>query len=187
MNLIKTLTASALLVAVSVMGTACSSVQHKDTKDVAYALDFENHNPEKASIYVFRHKNDQTHVYRDLYLDGKFVTKIGGCGYFFREVEPGEHTITTYSRYGTYVRVKINAEAGKDYYMAQGYDPLKITWLTFLPTAMTFEAASITGGRNSIKLCPNDLLPDLDGTQPDLPADATIVDKYLSEEVLSRK
>lgn len=32
MNLIKTLTASAVLVAVSVMGTACSSVQHKDAK-----------------------------------------------------------------------------------------------------------------------------------------------------------
>lgn len=78
-------------------------------KDVAYALDFDNHNPEKASIYVFRSKHDPTHVYRDLYLDGKFVTKIGGCGYFFREVEPGEHTITAYSRFGTYVRTTIDA------------------------------------------------------------------------------
>lgn len=183
MNLsIKTLAASALLIAVS----ACSSIQHKDAKDVAYALDFDNHNPEKASIYVFRSKHDPTHVYRDLYLDGKFVTKIGGCGYFFREVEPGEHTITAYSRFGTYVRTTIDARAGQDYYIDQGYDSTKFT-LSFIPTPMTLDAASIPGGRRSIKECPNDLLPDLDGTQPDLAASATIVDKHISEEVLSRK
>ena len=52
---------------------------------------------------------------------------------------------------------------------------------------MTLDAASIPGGRRSIKECPNDLLPDLDGTQPDLAASATIVDEHISEEVLSRK
>ena len=155
-------------------------------KDVAYALDFDNHNPEKASIYVFRSKRDPTNVYRDLYLDGKFVTKIGGCGYFFREVEPGEHTITAYSRFGTYVRTTIDAWAGQDYYIDQGYDSTKFT-LSFNPPTMTLDAASIPVGRRSIRECPNDLLPDLDGTQPDLAASATIVDKHISEEVLSRK
>ena len=187
MNLIKTLTASTVLVAVSVMGTACSSVQHKDAKDVSYALDHENHNPEKAGIYVFRSKYDPTHVYRDLYLDDKFVTRIGGCGYFFREVEPGEHTVTTYSRWGNHIQVTINAEAGKEYYLMQGYDPTKFTWLTFLPTPMTIDAASIYGGRKTIDYCPNDLLPDLDGTQPDLQSNASIEKKHISEEVLSRK
>ena len=183
MNLIKTLTASALLVAVS----ACSSVQHKDASGVSYALDHEHHNPEKAGIYVFRSKYDPTHVYRELYLDGKFVTKIGGCGYFFREVEPGEHTITTYSRWGNHVQVTIDAEAGKEYYLMQGYDPTKFTWLTFLPTPMTIDAASITGGRKTINYCPNDLLEDLDGTLPDLDPNASIEKKHISEEVLSRK
>ena len=187
MNLLNKGITTALVVTLSLMAAACSSVvDHKSGKDVSYALDFDNHNKEKASIYVIRHKNDPTHSYRKLYLDGKFVTNIGGCGWFFREVEPGKHTITAESRWGNYTQMTLDAKPGEEYYLLHGYSSRNFQML-YIPTAMNLKTASITGGRNTINLCPNDLLEDLDGTQPDLPANASIEEIAVDEEILYRR
>ena len=87
---------------------------------------------DKAKIYVINPKT-KAYVYEVYYyLDGKFIGGVfkKGNSYMELNVEPGEHYITAQiiSRnqlskvaiFRSYNSVKIDAEAGKEYFVKQG-------------------------------------------------------------------
>lgn len=110
-------TALLLVTALALTLGGCASVPMGDaTRDTALKT-FEAPRAEKAGIYIYRHENMGAAVKMDLQVDGKHIGQTAAKTYFFVEVPPGKHTITSISENTD--TLSIDAVAGKLYYVWQ--------------------------------------------------------------------
>ena len=73
--------------------------------------------PEKAGIYVYRDERFGSDIPMEVMLDGVPVGRTLGHTFFFKEVTPGEHRIT--STYGRDAALELETRAGELYYVWQ--------------------------------------------------------------------
>jgi hypothetical protein len=73
--------------------------------------------PDKAQIYVYRHETLGFAIPMTIAIDGRAVGRTVSQTYVAREVDPGIHEVTSYAE--DVSGVKVNAEAGKAYYVWQ--------------------------------------------------------------------
>ncbi|WP_223300225.1 DUF2846 domain-containing protein [Methyloversatilis sp. RAC08] len=113
MNRLYTLTA---LVLTLVLG-ACASVPMGDATRDTTLKTFAPPRAEKAGIYIYRNESMGAAVKMDLQVDGKHIGQTASKTYFFVEVPPGKHTVTSIAE-NTDV-LSIDTVAGKLYYVWQ--------------------------------------------------------------------
>ena len=104
------------VLAVTMALVGCASVPMGDaTQDVAFKTFTAK--PGVAGIYVYRNENFGAALRMDVEIDGREIGKSAAKTYFYKEVAPGKHTITSRSENAD--TIEINAVAGKLYYIWQ--------------------------------------------------------------------
>ncbi len=106
--------AIAALAAISLVG--CASVPMGDAKQ-DIALKSFSAKPEVAGVYIYRNESIGAAVRMDVELDGKPVGQTAAKTYFYKEVTPGKHTVTSKSENTD--TLEFEAAAGKLYYVWQ--------------------------------------------------------------------
>jgi len=72
----------------------------------------------KAGVYIYRNSLAGQALKKNLYLDGEFVGESANKTYFYQQVEPGEHTVSTESEFSDNALTFI-AEAGLNHFIRQ--------------------------------------------------------------------
>lgn len=94
----------------------CASVQMADTALDATAKKFQA-NPSKSGLYIYRNESMGAAIKMDLTVDGKAIGQSAAKTYFYVEVEPGKHTIS--SKAENTDNLTLETVAGKLYYIWQ--------------------------------------------------------------------
>jgi hypothetical protein len=105
---------AAMIVAVGLVG--CASVPLGDVKLDEAAKTFAVKG-DKAGIYVYRNESLGAALKFDLSLDGKNLGQTAAKTYFYQEVAPGKHTLT--SKAENTDTLELDTMAGKLYYVWQ--------------------------------------------------------------------
>ena len=106
---------SGFLVAASLLG-GCASVPMASLDDDAKAKTFSVREG-KSNIYVYRNETFGGAIPITVALNGKVAGQTGPNTYFLFEVEPGSHEVSSIAENNSLL--KLNAEAGKSYFVWQ--------------------------------------------------------------------
>lgn len=71
-----------------------------------------------AGIYIYRNSFVGQALKKDLYINGERLGESANKTYFYRQVEPGEHTLSTESEFSDNA-FKLLVEAGRNYFVRQ--------------------------------------------------------------------
>lgn len=107
------------LIAISFVAMAmvgCASVPMGDTKKDAELKTFAA-KPGVAGLYIYRNESMGAAIRMDVAVDGKNIGQTAAKTYFYTEVAPGKHTIT--SKAENTDTLEVNAVAGKLYFIWQ--------------------------------------------------------------------
>lgn len=96
---------------------ACASVPMGDASRDTALKTFSPPRAEKAGIYIYRNEGMGAAVKMDLQVDGKHIGQTAAKTYFFVEVPPGRHTLTSMAENSD--TLPIDTVAGKLYYVWQ--------------------------------------------------------------------
>lgn len=94
----------------------CASVPMGDAKQDAALKSFAG-KPDGAGVYIYRNESIGAAVRMDVEVDGKPLGQTAAKTYFYTEVTPGKHTITSKSENDD--TLQIETVAGKLYYVWQ--------------------------------------------------------------------
>jgi hypothetical protein len=73
---------------------------------------------DKAGLYVFRSSGVGAALKKNVYIDGVLIGETAQKTYFYKEITPGEHQISTESEFSEN-NLKIQVEGGKNYFAQQ--------------------------------------------------------------------
>lgn len=131
-------------IALSMVG--CASVKMEDAKQDATAKQFQI-NPNKSGLYIYRNESMGGAIKMDVTVDGKAIGQSAAKTYFFLEVEPGKHTITSKSENTD--SLTLDTVAGKLYYVWQ---EVKMGFLFARTKLSLMDEATGKAGINESKL-----------------------------------
>jgi hypothetical protein len=96
----------------------CASVKMASKEEDTALKKFELPSAGKAGLYIFRNSFTGQSLYKDVYVDSIFIGETANGVYFYLEILPGTHTISTESEFGEN-SVSFEAEGGKNYFAEQ--------------------------------------------------------------------
>ncbi len=94
----------------------CASVPMGDAKKDAELKSF-TPKPDVAGLYIYRNESFGAAIRMDVEVDGKPVGQTAAKTYFYKEVTPGKHTVTSKSENSD--SIEVDAVAGKLYFIWQ--------------------------------------------------------------------
>ena len=106
----------ALICAISLTLFGCASVPMGDAAKDAELKSF-TARPGMAGLYIYRNENFGGAIRMDVEVDGKPVGQTAAKTYFYKEVAPGKHTVTSKSENTD--TLEVETVAGKLYYIWQ--------------------------------------------------------------------
>jgi len=106
------------IVAAILLVSGCASVPMAPASEDAALKTFAPPEEGKAGVYIYRNSFVGKALKKDLHLDGEFLGESANKTYFYRQVEPGEHTISTESEFGDNAFTFV-AQAGLNYFIRQ--------------------------------------------------------------------
>ena len=98
--------------------TGCASVAMAPKDQDVAAKTFAPPPAEKSGLYIFRNSFVGQALKKILSVDGKPVGQTANQVYFYREISPGSHTISTESEFSDN-SISFLAEGGKNYFARQ--------------------------------------------------------------------
>ncbi|MBV1775354.1 DUF2846 domain-containing protein [Burkholderiaceae bacterium DAT-1] len=158
------MTGLALAMSLGLLG-GCASVPMADSAADSRAKQFVAPKNGNASLYIYRNSMLGAALSREVKLDGASVGKTANKTYFYKEIAPGSHTLTSEGG-SSDNRVILNAEPGKTYFVRQ------FITMGLLSGGSGVEMVSEAEGRSGVAECK---LALGDGTAPALPVNVTPV------------
>jgi hypothetical protein len=73
---------------------------------------------DKAGLYIFRTSGVGTLLKKNVYVDGVLLGETAPKTYFYKEITPGQHQISTESEFGDNA-ITFQAEGGRNYFCQQ--------------------------------------------------------------------
>lgn len=80
----------------------------------------------KTGIYIYRNSFVGQALKKSIYINGEMIGESANKVYFYKEVEPGEQTLSTESEFSEN-DLKLSTEGGKNYFFEQ-----YIKWVSLL-------------------------------------------------------
>lgn len=102
----------------SVLLTGCASVPMAPAEQDAAMKKFDAPTDGNAGMYVYRDSFIGRALKKTVSIDGKEIGKTANKVYFYKEVTPGAHTLSTQSEFGDN-DLKFVAQPGKNYFFEQ--------------------------------------------------------------------
>ncbi len=106
----------ALISLVTITLVGCASVPMGDPKKDAELKSF-TQKPGVAGLFIYRNESFAPAIRMDVEVDGKPIGQTAAKTYFYKEVAPGKHTVTSKSENTD--SIEIETVAGKLYYIWQ--------------------------------------------------------------------
>lgn len=116
----KSVIAAALFSASLVSG--CASVPMASNEEDSSHKQFTMPPKDRAGLYVYRDDVMGAGLKKNVYLDGRFIGETASRVYFYKEIESGEHQLSTESEFGDN-SIRIVVEGGKNYFVEQYIRP----------------------------------------------------------------
>lgn len=98
--------------------SGCASVPMAPVERDASLKTFTQPTEGKAGLYIFRNTFAGQALKKTISIDGSVIGETANKVYFFREISPGEHTLSTESEFGNN-SLNFTAESGENYYVEQ--------------------------------------------------------------------
>ncbi|MEO6147004.1 MAG: DUF2846 domain-containing protein [Sulfuriferula sp.] len=98
--------------------TGCASVPMASKEQDSASKSFAPPPADKSALYVFRNSFVGKSLKKLVYIDGKQIGQTANQVYFYNEISPGSHIISTESEFGDN-SVTFQAEGGKNYFARQ--------------------------------------------------------------------
>jgi len=107
------------LTMVSMMVLAgCASVPMGSKEDDAALKKFEQPAADKAGLYIYRNTFGGQALKKTVSLDGAVIGETANKVYFYKEIAPGKHTLSTESEFSDN-SITFDAVGGKNYFAEQ--------------------------------------------------------------------
>ena len=71
-----------------------------------------------AGLYIYRNSTFGGALKKSLYIDGEFIGESAPMTYFYEEISPGEHRLSTESEFSDNDLI-VNTDGGQNYYVRQ--------------------------------------------------------------------
>ncbi len=114
----KKLSSAVLIICSVLLLFGCASVKMASKEEDTALKKFELPSAGNAGLYIYRNSFLGQALYKDLYVDSVFIGETANGVYFYLEILPGKHTISTESEFGEN-SVIFEAEEGKNYFAEQ--------------------------------------------------------------------
>ena len=98
--------------------TGCASVPMASTADDKAKKEFAPPSSGNAGLYIYRNSGFGAAVTKAVYLDGDLIGQTAPKTYFYKEIKPGAHKVSTQSEFGDN-GLEIRAEQGRNYFVRQ--------------------------------------------------------------------
>lgn len=72
----------------------------------------------KSGIYIYRNSFGGQALKKNIYINGELIGESANKVFFYKEVEPGEQTLSTESEFSEN-NLKVSTEGGKNYFFEQ--------------------------------------------------------------------
>jgi hypothetical protein len=98
--------------------TGCATVPMASIEDDQLRKQFSAPSEGRAGVYLYRNSNFGSALTKTIYIDGQIVGATAPMTYFYREVSPGQHTLSTQSEFGNNDLI-LMTNPGLNYYVRQ--------------------------------------------------------------------
>jgi Protein of unknown function (DUF2846) len=109
---------SGIVLVFSVLMTGCASVPTAPKEEDAAKKTFAAPASDKAGLYIYRNSFVGQALKKTVYVDGTQIGESSNKVFFYKELSPGEHKVSTESEFGEN-DLKLNVEGGKNYFVEQ--------------------------------------------------------------------
>ena len=107
----------ALLVASTYL-TGCASVPMGTPEDDAARKKFTPPSSGMSGLYIYRNSNFGSALKKSIYVDGNFIGESAPMTYFYKEVKPGKHKLSTESEFSEN-HLSIFTKPNRNYFFRQ--------------------------------------------------------------------
>ena len=106
-----------LLLSLLIFG-GCASVPMETLENDKLRKEFSAPPQDLSGLYIYRNSNFGGALKKSVYIDSKFIGETAPMTYFYKDIEPGEHQLSTESEFSENSLV-INVKAGINYFVNQ--------------------------------------------------------------------
>jgi hypothetical protein len=108
---------SAVVISVSLL-SGCASIPMAPKEQDTAAKQFSLPPKDKAGLYMYRNSFMGQALRKRLLVDGVVIGETANKTFFYKQIMPGKHTLSTESEFGDNT-VTLQAEGGKNYFVQQ--------------------------------------------------------------------
>ena len=136
-----------LMVVASAYLTGCAATVPMASLDEDFAKKkFAKPSKGNAAVYIYRNSNLGFALKKGVYIDGVMLGETAAMTYFYKEIKPGKHTISTESEFGNNDLV-LKAVKGKNYFVNQYIK------MGFFVGGANLELVSTETGKSGVRQC----------------------------------
>jgi len=107
-----------LTVVVSAYLTGCASVPMAPVEADKARKEFTSPSQDAAGLYIYRNSTFGGALKKKVYIDGEMIGETAPKTYFYKDIQPGKHELSTESEFGDNM-LAIDAKGGENYYVLQ--------------------------------------------------------------------
>ncbi|MFT5453514.1 MAG: hypothetical protein ACI9N9_003026 [Enterobacterales bacterium] len=98
--------------------TGCASVPMETLENDKFRKEFSSPSKELSGLYIYRNTNFGGALKKSIYIDGKLIGESAPMTYFYRDIQPGKHELSTESEFSENNLI-IEVKAGLNYFINQ--------------------------------------------------------------------
>ncbi|MCU8010422.1 DUF2846 domain-containing protein [Shewanella sp. SM34] len=106
------------MLAIFLLLSGCATVPMASQEEDAKLKTFQKPADNKTGIYIYRNSFAGQALKKNIYINGEMIGESANKVYFYKEVEPGEKTLSTESEFSEN-NLKLSTEGGKNYFIEQ--------------------------------------------------------------------
>ena len=104
------------IVVVTTLLSGCASVPMGSIEEDAARKRFALPSQGMSGLYVYRNSNFGGALKKAIYIDGQFIGESAPMTYFYKEVQPGQHIISTQSEFGNN-DLELDTQSNTNYFL----------------------------------------------------------------------
>ena len=126
--------------------SGCASVPMASDEADKMRKEFSMPAPDKSGLYIFRDSNFGAALKKSIYIDGQLIGESAAKTYFYKDIKPGKHTLSTESEFSNN-SLEISTKGGQNYFVRQYIK------LGLVVGGANFEVVSDKEGKTGVLEC----------------------------------